>query len=125
MHQLPAQLDRTFRLYAIYQIQTFLFAGHDTTSSSLCYAFYLLNKNLDALRKLCKEYNSVLETDPSAAAGIISSSPQILSQLVYTTAVIKEAMRLFPPALGARQGVNGVDITDDNSRRYPTANTIV
>ena len=123
--RLPTHLDRTFRSYATFQIRTFLFAGHDTTSSSLCHTFYLLNKYPETLSKLREEHDRVLGTDPSGAASIISASPKTLNQLVYTTAVIKESMRLFPPASGARQGVDGVDIMDDESSRYPTSNTMV
>lgn len=123
--KLPASLDETFKLYATYQIRTFLFAGHDTTSSSLCHAFYLLNKNPETLRKLREEHDLVLGKDPTAAANVISDNPQTLNELFYTTSVIKEAMRLFPPASGARQGVDGVDITDDEGNRYPTGNAMV
>jgi uncharacterized ubiquitin-like protein YukD len=34
-------MDATFRNVAICQIRTFAFAGHDTTSSTICYAFHL------------------------------------------------------------------------------------
>lgn len=123
--QLPAQLDETFRSYATFQIRTFLFAGHDTTSSSLCHALYLLSKHPETLKKLREEHDSVLGQDPTLAAKVICNNPQTLNQLLYTTAIVKEAMRLFPPASAARQGVDAVDITDDEGRRYPTANTMV
>ena len=123
--QLPALLDNTFKSYATYQIRTFLFAGHDTTSSSLCHTFYLLNKNPGTLKKLRDEHDELLGSDSADAASIISRNPQTLNQLVYTTSVIKEAMRLFPPASAARQGIDGVDIIDDEGGRYPTGNTMV
>ena len=57
--QLPALLDNTFKSYATYQIRTFLFAGHDTTGSSLCHTFYLLNKNPGTLKKLRDEHDEL------------------------------------------------------------------
>ncbi|KAF4634131.1 hypothetical protein G7Y89_g3984 [Cudoniella acicularis] len=123
--QLPVSLDKTFKSYATFQIRTFLFAGHDTTSSTICHMFYLLNKNPAALKKLRNEHDSVLGSDLSTAASVISNNPQTLNQLTYTTSVIKEALRLFPPASSARQGVEGVDIMDDDGHRYPTGNTMV
>jgi cytochrome P450 len=125
VEHLPPSLDKTFKSYATYQIRTFLFAGHDTTSSSLCHTFYLLQKNHETLKKLREEHDSVLGKDPTAAASVLSNNPQILNQLVYTTSVIKEAMRLFPPASAARQGVEGVDIVDDEGQRHPTGNAMV
>ncbi|CAG8980589.1 hypothetical protein HYALB_00002587 [Hymenoscyphus albidus] len=80
---------------------------------------------LKTLKKLREEHDTVLGKDPTSAASVITSNPQTLNQLVYTPSVIKEAMRLFPHASGARQGVDGVDITDDEGNRYPTGNTMV
>jgi hypothetical protein len=125
IENLPASLDQTFRSYATYQIRTFLFAGHDTTSSALCHAYYLLNKNPDTLKKLREEHDSVLGSNPEEAGDAITENPQTLNELPYTAAVIKEAMRLFPPASGAREGVDGVDIIDDEGNRYPSGGTMV
>ena len=118
-------LDRIFRSYATSQIRTFLFAGHDTTSSTICHMYYLLSKNPSALEKLRAEHDLVLGTDVNAAASLLSSNSHLLNQLAYTLAVIKETMRLFPPASGIRQGVEGVTITGDDGQAYPTGKTMV
>jgi hypothetical protein len=125
LKNLPESLDKTFRSYVTYQIRTFLFAGHDTTSSSLCHSYYLLNKYPETLKKLRQEHDLVLGSDPAQAGKAIVDNPQSLNQLPYTTAVIKEAMRLFPPASGTREGVDGVDIVDDEGNRYPSGGTMV
>jgi cytochrome P450 len=118
-------LDKKLRSYALYQIRTFLFAGHDTTSSSICHIFYLLSKNPSTLQKLRDEHDAILGISIEAAPQVISDNPHLLNQLTYTLAVIKEAMRLFPPASGIRQGIDGVDIHDDSGCSYPTSGTFV
>lgn len=124
--QLPASLDQHFRSYATFQIRTFLFAGHDTTSSSICHIFYLLSKNPKTFEKLRTEHELVLGSDPAMAANIMSTNPQTLNQLPYTTAVVKEALRLFPPASSVRQGIDGTEAIDDEGNKYPTpSNTTI
>ena len=121
----PPTLDPIFKAHATCQIRTFLFAGHDTTSSTICHIYYLLSKNPSSLEKLRGEHDSVLGRDLDAAGMLISDNAHLLNQLTYTLAVIKESMRLFPPASGIREGVDGVSITDDNGEAYPTGKTMV
>jgi hypothetical protein len=48
--------------------------------------------------------------------------PRLVNNLDYTLAVIKEAMRLFPPAGASRDGVSGVNLTEN---LLPTDDTIL
>ncbi|MCJ1381280.1 hypothetical protein MMC17_004389 [Xylographa soralifera] len=123
--KLPLTLDKTFRAYATSQIRVFLFAGHDTTSSTICHIYYLLSKHPEAMKNLRAEHDSILGKDFTIASSVISEQPQVLNQLTYTLAVIKESMRLFPPASGIRTGVEGVDIADDAGNLYPTGGYMV
>lgn len=50
---------------------------------------------------LRQEHNELLGTDIKARAQILKEDPQILNQLPYTLAVIKEALRLLPPIVGS------------------------
>jgi len=87
-------MDAEFKQGAITQIRTFIFAGHDTTSSTICYALYMLQKNPECLAKLRKEHDEVLggvENTPNT----IRQDPHILNKLEYTLAVIKETLRLY------------------------------
>ncbi|KAK8080920.1 afln vera monooxygenase protein [Apiospora hydei] len=103
------------------QLCLFLFAGRDTTSSTLLYCFYLLAKHAKVLERVREEHNQVLgSSDVREAGRIISESPHKLNQLPYTTAVIKETLRLFAPAAAMREGRAGVDLVDDDGRRCPT-----
>ncbi|KAI4112426.1 MAG: hypothetical protein LQ338_008315, partial [Usnochroma carphineum] len=109
----PKRLDAAFKSNAIRQIRLFLFAGHDSTSSTICYAFHLLSRNQHALSRIRAEHDEVIGTDISEASALLEANPKLLNALPYTTAVIKEVMRLFPPAASSRQGKPGTSISDD------------
>jgi cytochrome P450 len=122
---LSEKLDPTFRLFAIRQIRLFVFAGHDSTSSTICYIFYLLAKNPEALSRLRAEHDTVLGADPSAAQALLASQPQLTNSLLYTNAVTKEALRLFTPAGCSRAGKPNVSLTNDEGNQCPTADAMV
>ncbi|KAK6827831.1 hypothetical protein PG987_011172 [Apiospora arundinis] len=113
------RLDKTFKKFAISQILLFMFAGHDTTSSTICYAFYLLSTHPSALSQLRAEHDAVLGADPSKAGTLLREDPYLLNQLPYTLAVVKETLRLFPAASSTRSGEPGVFISA-SGQRYPT-----
>ncbi|MCJ1312291.1 hypothetical protein MMC25_005965 [Agyrium rufum] len=106
-------------------IKSFLFAGYETTSTSICYVFYLLSKHEDVLKKVRDEHNSVLGTDPSVAASLISNNPALLNQLPLTLAVVKETLRLFPTVSSTRAGEVGFSVIGDDGKSYPTDNCLV
>ena len=99
-----AAMDQQFKKDAICQVKTFMFAGHDTVSGTLCYACYLLNKNPEKLAKIRAEHDSIFGTDPEKATEMIKAQSNILNKLEYTLAVLKETLRLFPPASTVREG---------------------
>ena len=123
--QLPGKLDAAFRLFAIRQIRTFFFAGHDSTSSTICYILHLLSTNSSVLTKLRAEHDRVLTSDVSKAASLLSSKPQFIKSLPYTQAVIKESLRLFTPAASTRAGKSNVSLTSEVGTSLPTADAIV
>jgi cytochrome P450 len=89
------------------QIKTFLFAGHDTTTILLQWAIYQLLLHPHALTTLRAELDSVLGTDADTPASILAHGESALRKLTYTSAVIKETLRLFPPAGSARRALPG------------------
>ncbi|KAL4764516.1 cytochrome P450 [Aspergillus foveolatus] len=103
------------------QLRVFLFAGRDTTSSTLLYTFYLLSQHPEALAKVRSEHNQVFGPHHQQVHEKIHQDAHLLNQLPYTTAVLKETLRLFPPSASMREGRPGVEITDDNGQVYPTA----
>src|ERR1700742_580161 len=76
-----------------YQINTFLIAGHETTSGMLSCTIYALLKHPEVLKKAYEEVDRVLGLDTDA-----KPTYQQVTQLTYITQVLKEALRLWPPA---------------------------
>jgi cytochrome P450/NADPH-cytochrome P450 reductase len=76
-----------------YQINTFLIAGHETTSGLLSCTLYALLKHPEVLRKAYEEVDRVLGPDINARP-----TYQQVTQLTYITQILKEALRLWPPA---------------------------
>ena len=76
-----------------YQINTFLIAGHETTSGLLSCTLYALLKHPDVLAKAYEEVDRVLGPDIDARP-----TYQQVTQLTYITQILKEALRLWPPA---------------------------
>ncbi|XP_065071288.1 cytochrome P450 4F4-like [Rhopilema esculentum] len=73
------------------QVHTFMVAGHETTSVCLTWTLYLLAKHPDVQEKARKEATSIL-------AGTDVFQGEHLEGLKYVTAVIKESLRIYPPA---------------------------
>lgn len=73
-----------------YQLITFLIAGHETTSGMLTFITYELLKSPVSYAKVREEVDRVLQGKPI--------QPEHLSKLPYIVAVMREALRLHPPA---------------------------
>ncbi len=85
------------------EVMTLFFAGHETTANTLTWAWYLLSQHPEARTKLWQEVDSVLEGRAPTLAD--------LSKLPYTDQIIKESLRLYPPAPGMnREPVEDVTI---------------
>ena len=76
-----------------YQINTFLIAGHETTSGLLSCTLYAMLKHPDVLKKAYEEVDRVLGPDINA-----KPTYQQVTQLNYISKILKEALRLWPPA---------------------------
>ncbi|OQE03106.1 hypothetical protein PENVUL_c035G07075 [Penicillium vulpinum] len=96
-HELtPEVLDRTCD-----QLKTFLFAGHDTTSILLQWTFYELSRTPHVLRLVCMELDDIFGpySNPIQVRDqILEHGENVLQRMTYTSAVIKEILRLYPPA---------------------------
>jgi cytochrome P450 len=82
---------------------TLFLAGHETTALVMFYTFYMLAQNPNAEGRLIAELQQVL-AGRSPTAGDVSN-------LRYTEWVVRETMRLYPPAYGiAREALADCEI---------------
>lgn len=114
------KLDAEFKRWATTQVRLFLFAGHDSTAATIVYSLYMLSKHPKARCQVRAELDQVFGKGLDSAAGVLKERPQQINRLTYTTAVIKETLRLFPPASGMRGGLPGVFLHDKSGNKYPT-----
>ncbi len=81
------------------QVMTLLFAGHDTTTSTVSFLLYELARHPEALRKVLEEQEKVL-------AGRRASAAELTDQLPELDMAVDETLRLYPAAwLGPRRVV--------------------
>jgi cytochrome P450 len=112
-------LEEEFAHLAVNQIRLFVFAGNDSTSSTIDYTYHLLSKNPDAMTRVREEHDQIFGPIANTAS-LLKDQPALLNQCTYTLAVIKEVMRLYPPSSSLREGRPGVSITDNKGNMYPT-----
>ncbi|EDW82406.2 uncharacterized protein Dwil_GK25786, isoform B [Drosophila willistoni] len=81
------------------EVDTFMFEGHDTTSSALMFFFYNLATHPESQQKCFEEIKSVIGTDVQTPV-----TYELLNKLHYVELCIKETLRLYPsvPLLGRR-----------------------
>lgn len=81
------------------QVMTLMFAGHDTSTSTVTFALWELAHHPEALARLCEEQDRVL-------AGAPPTIDQMEGELPYLDMVVDEVLRLYPPAwIGPRRAV--------------------
>lgn len=78
-------------------VLSFLFASQDAMSSSICHAFELLADHPDILAKVREEQLRVRGGDVNK-----EMSFEILDQMTYTRAMVKESLRVLPPVIMVR-----------------------
>ncbi|WP_040695483.1 cytochrome P450 [Nodosilinea nodulosa] len=87
------------------EVATLMLAGHETTANALSWTWMLLSQNPQVWERLQNELDTALE----------GRSPTIddLPQLPYTSAIIKESMRLYPPvSLLGREAAEDTTVGD-------------
>lgn len=88
------------------QLSTFLFAGHDTTSTTIAWMLYEVSRTPRALRAVRAELDELFGPDPSptsvASRLLAPGGEELVNRMIYTSAVIKETLRLWPPGATSR-----------------------
>ena len=81
------------------QLMTLMFAGHDTSTSTLTFMMHELARHPDVVTKLCEEQDRVL-------GGAIPDIDRLEREMPYLDMVLDEILRLYPPAwIGPRRAV--------------------
>jgi cytochrome P450 len=81
------------------QVMTLMFAGHDTSTSTLTFMMHELARHPDVVGRLREEQDKVL-------AGATPSVEQLEGEMPYLEMVLDEVLRLYPPAwIGPRRAV--------------------
>jgi cytochrome P450 len=89
---------------ARHEAMTLFLAGHDTTAAGLTWLGYVLSTQQEAARRAEREVDRELSGRPPTY--------QDLPRLGYLEQVVKETLRLYPPAIGVftRQATQDVEI---------------
>ncbi len=86
------------------QVMTLLFAGHDTTTSTLTFLFYELARHPGALATVLEEQDRVLDGRAPDADDLMGGLPEL-------DMVLDETLRLYPPAwVGPRRALETFEL---------------
>lgn len=92
------------------QLKTFYFAGHDTTATTIAWAYWLLVQHPDSLKRARDEVEASLGKEWMHAAmegeALTSTTFVKLQECVYLEAVARETLRLYPPAASTRYSID-------------------
>lgn len=97
------------------QLVTLFLAGHDTTSYALLWTITLLARHPDVTARLVAELDEVLGGRPPGL--------EDLPRLAVTEQVIKEAMRLYPPAYAV--GRKAAEDTEIGGYAVPAGSEVI
>ncbi|WP_458319090.1 cytochrome P450 [Mycolicibacterium brisbanense] len=89
-----------------HELVLFMLAGHDTTSTTLCYSLWALGRHPDIQARVHTEVD---------ALGNRPLTPDDVPRLEYTVRVLHESLRLCPPGSGTPRMLNE-EITVDGYR---------
>ena len=76
------------------EVDTFMFAGHDTTAVSIVWALYMLGLHPEAQEKVHEELNEVFGSDTNREI-----TNEDISKMKFLECCIKESMRVIPTVM--------------------------
>jgi cytochrome P450 len=88
------------------EVMTLMFAGHDTTTSTVAFMFYELSRHPEVVAGLLAEQDAKL-------IGARPTAPQLMGEgLPYLEMVLDEILRLYPPAwIGPRRSIEPFELS--------------
>jgi cytochrome P450 len=88
------------------QVMTLMFAGHDTSTSTLTFMLHEFARHPEATRRLHEEQGRVL-------GGETPTPHQLEKEMPYLEMVVDEVLRLYPPAwIGPRRAIREFEFGD-------------
>jgi cytochrome P450 len=90
-------------------VKLLLFAGHDTTAVAMSWGMWEMAANPRVQKKLQQEIDALYESQDDPSSQQVPPYKQI-SKLEYLDAVVKETLRLHPPAQMARTTIEDITL---------------
>ncbi|XP_035890500.1 cytochrome P450 10-like [Anopheles stephensi] len=100
------------------EVDTFMFEGHDTTTSAISFLLLSLAKNPDVQERVFNEVRNVVGDDRKQPVTMA-----MLNDMHYLELVIKETLRLYPsvPMFGRKMLQN----TEINGKIFPAGSNVI
>ncbi len=93
------------------QVMTLMFAGHDTSTSTLTFMMHELARHPEVVERLCSEQDEVLGGEPP-------DIDRLEREMPYLEMVMDEVLRLYPPAwIGPRRAVRDFEFGGHEVKR--------
>ncbi|XP_075040092.1 cytochrome P450 4B1-like [Mixophyes fleayi] len=99
------------------EVETFMFAGHDTTSAGFSWISYCMGKYPEHQEKCYEEIREVMGDRDTVEW-------EDLGKMPYTSMFIKESLRLYPPVPGVARKL-GQPITFCDGRSLPEGSLVI
>ncbi|KAF9873422.1 hypothetical protein CkaCkLH20_09235 [Colletotrichum karsti] len=117
----PGPPKGKFLELVVINLKALLLGGHGTTTDAYTFMMMLLSLNPDAMRRLREEHDAVFPAGLNESADLLRTEPSKTNELEYTTAVIKETLRMFPVGFTTRAAPPGLKFLDCDGRQLPLA----
>ncbi|KAM0259966.1 hypothetical protein ACHAQJ_003059 [Trichoderma viride] len=101
------------------RVNGLLAAGHGTTADMSSYILMLLAAFPDTLQKLREEHDRIFDKGHEKTVKMLQEQPGLTKNLVYTTAVINETLRMFTAGFSVRAPPSNVTTLEHKGRSYP------
>ena len=101
-------------------VRMFLFAGHDTSASTLAYALWELASHPEMQERLRQEVDELFskEPPPESEDNMVIPAYKSIMQLQYLDAIVKETLRLHPPGVLGREAIEDITLEKDGGQTY-------
>lgn len=95
------------------EVDTFMFAGHDTTSIALTFILFLFAHHPEAQDRILEEIQDVLSSKDKKTLSMSD-----LNDMKYLDRVIKECLRIYPPVPFISRTVENLDMSKWGRKTY-------